>query len=509
MESDGYVTEIEYTSGYYRELSPRLIAFSLLLNGIEPPPLEGANYLELAFGQGISANIHAAAGPIHVYGTDFLPAHAANAQALTEMSGSNAKFFADNFEEFARRDSLPLFDYIVMHGVWSWVSNTNRATILDIVKARLKPGGVFFVSYNALPGKGAERALRELLLLNSIVGPRARPILERVDAALSGAQRMRNAGARFFEAYPSAKRKLESLRKASPQYVAHEYFNQEWAPFFFSEVNAAMVDAGLEFAASQSALDAIPSLRLTPDQIRVLDRIANPATRQSLRDFLLNTAFRCDLFTRDARRLPPEDVEARLKNVRITRTSLIQRQDGLMGGAKVKKESLKPIIDFLGTDNGSPKTIGSVLATVRPATDLAMDTLGAIAYLVGNAFATPAQSDSEIERSAPTCAAINEALMARSFDPGAVAVLASPVTGDGQPVNRLEQSFLRLRAKGITGPQEWVERVWSELEDRDVRIMKDDRRLESTEANLAMLQAHVNNFAGDRLALLKALRIAE
>ena len=50
----GYIAEIDYTYGFYRELSPALLNYALLLRGYEPPSLDaGFRYCELGFGQGV------------------------------------------------------------------------------------------------------------------------------------------------------------------------------------------------------------------------------------------------------------------------------------------------------------------------------------------------------------------------------------------------------------------------------------------------------------------------
>jgi hypothetical protein len=59
--TNGYQTEVNYTYGYYRDLSPNFQKFCLLLNGIESPEAqENQTHCELGFGQGVSINIHAA-----------------------------------------------------------------------------------------------------------------------------------------------------------------------------------------------------------------------------------------------------------------------------------------------------------------------------------------------------------------------------------------------------------------------------------------------------------------
>ena len=99
--SEGYFTESTYTYGYYRELSPNFMRLCLLLKGIAAPEItEDSCHCELGYGQGLSANIHAAATPGKFFGTDFNPAHAAQANEFLSASGADAKFFEDSFEDF-------------------------------------------------------------------------------------------------------------------------------------------------------------------------------------------------------------------------------------------------------------------------------------------------------------------------------------------------------------------------------------------------------------------------
>ena len=131
-----------------------------------PESSDESCHCELGIGQGLSANIHAASTAGKFFGTDFNPAHAAQAQELAAASDSDAKFFEDSFEEFANRDDLPQFDTISFHGIWSWVSDENRRHMLDIVRKHLKSGGIVYNSYNCLPGWAPVAPLRELLKLH-------------------------------------------------------------------------------------------------------------------------------------------------------------------------------------------------------------------------------------------------------------------------------------------------------------------------------------------------------
>ena len=71
---DGYISEINYTHGYYSELCPQKVKLSLALAGIVPPEIETA--CELGIGQGITTNIHAASSKTKWFGNDFNPSQA-------------------------------------------------------------------------------------------------------------------------------------------------------------------------------------------------------------------------------------------------------------------------------------------------------------------------------------------------------------------------------------------------------------------------------------------------
>jgi hypothetical protein len=117
--SAGYVADIGYTFGYYQELNPLRAKLAFLNSGLNVP--EFGHACELGFGQGLSASLHAAASVTSWQGTDFNPSQAAFAQDLIAASGANAKLYDEAFAEFANRADLPDFDFIGLHGIWSWI----------------------------------------------------------------------------------------------------------------------------------------------------------------------------------------------------------------------------------------------------------------------------------------------------------------------------------------------------------------------------------------------------
>ena len=147
------------------------------------------------------------------------------------MPGANAHFSDESFEDLAHRDDLPQMDYIVLHGIWSWVSDANRRNIVEIIRKRLKVGGAVYMSYNTLPGWAVAMPLRQLMTLHAgSAGSDVQGVVARIDASIGFVGKLADAGARYFNANPAAKPRLDAIAGQNRHYVAHEYFNRDWAP---------------------------------------------------------------------------------------------------------------------------------------------------------------------------------------------------------------------------------------------------------------------------------------
>ncbi len=174
--SAGYVLDIEYTSGFYREIAPGFLNWAILSQGLYAPTLrEGAAYCELGCGQGFGTALLAAANPgVKFYGFDFNPAQIANARRLSAQAGlTNITFEDKSFEELATAPdgAYPKFDIIAIHGIYSWISPENRRFIVDILFRHLSAGGAVYVSYNCMPGWAAVAPLQRLMREHANRGP--------------------------------------------------------------------------------------------------------------------------------------------------------------------------------------------------------------------------------------------------------------------------------------------------------------------------------------------------
>lgn len=250
-DAEGYVEQIAYTYGYQPHLDPRRMACALRSAGIEAPQVTTA--CELGFGQGLSLAIHAVAGGGRWYGTDLNPVHVATLRGLVSGTGASVDAQARTFADFFARSDLPPYDFIGAHGVWSWVSAANRGRIVSFLQRRLRPGGVLYLSYNALPGWAPMLPLRALLMRSIAAADPSRPLGERIDAALRDAAMRLARDPSFEEAHPGIEAELRAIRGKRAAYLAHEFFNRDWEPMLPEQVAAVLRAAGLRFAVDDGA----------------------------------------------------------------------------------------------------------------------------------------------------------------------------------------------------------------------------------------------------------------
>ena len=512
--TSGYVAEIDYTHGYYRELAPGLIDIALLMSGHEPPDRSSTRYLELGYGQGLSANIHAAAAPGEFWGADFNPAHAVNARSLAASSGSDAKFYDNSFAEMAARDDLPEFDYIVLHGVWSWVSDDNRRAIVDIIRKHLKVGGVVYLSYNTLPGWAVGMPLRHMMTLHAeTVGSDAQGVVGRIDGSIAFGQKLAEVGARYFAANSTAKGRLDAIAGQNRNYVAHEYFNRDWAPMYFSDAHAWLVDAKTSYACAAALLDQMDGFNLSPAQQEVINGIPYVVLRETVRDYMLNQQFRRDILVRGARKLTPLERQERLFATSVMlvvpESEISFEVEAGLGKVSLKPDIYQPIVDALAAERGRPKLIGELARNAALSSLPPGALIEGLAVLIGSGRAHPTQSEAEQAIAEPRCKALNTALIDRARFSGDVSCLASPVIGGGVGVGRFEQMFLGARARGLKTASDWAKDAWETLARQNQAIIKDGEVLQGAEANLRELDFQAQTLAGRRLEVLRRLKVVD
>ncbi|MFN3461884.1 MAG: class I SAM-dependent methyltransferase, partial [Oceanibaculum sp.] len=186
--TSGYVADLEYSRGIYREMTPGMLNLNLLMKQFQAEAFDAPGkplaYAELGCGHGLTVTMIAATCPnASVYATDFNPSHVVGARKLAEAAKlKNVHFFDHSFADFLHED-LPLFDVVALHGVYSWISEENRSLIREFLFRKLKPGGVCYISYNALPGWAAEAPMLKLMI-DLAEGEKSKHMPVRIDTAI-------------------------------------------------------------------------------------------------------------------------------------------------------------------------------------------------------------------------------------------------------------------------------------------------------------------------------------
>jgi SAM-dependent methyltransferase len=505
----GYVADIGYTYGYYTELNPLHAKLALLNAGQVCPDFGTA--CELGFGQGVSTNLNAAASVIQWHGTDFNPSQAAFAQELALASGAGAKLYDESFAEFASRRDLPDFDYIGLHGIWSWVSDENRAVIVDFVRRKLKVGGVLYVSYNCQPGWGAMVPLRELLNEHAdVLGADGAGIVSRIGGALDFVDKLLATNPGFARANPQVLERFKKIREQNRNYVAHEYFNRDWQPMAFAKMADWLEPAKVQWACSANHLDAIDAVNLTAEHQALLKEIPDAMFRQTVRDFCVNQQFRKDYWVKGARPLTALDQAELLRQQRYIlirpRADVTLKVTASLGEATLQESVYKPVLDALA--DHKPRALAQLEQALKGQNINLAQIQQALMVLGGMGVVLPAQDETQIGKAKKHTQQLNSHLLLRARSSADLLYLASPVTGGGIHIGRFQQLFLLAREKGLKQPQELAQFTWQLLSAQGQRIVKEGKPLETPQDNLAALTEDARAFAEKQLPILESLRIA-
>ncbi|MCW5623549.1 MAG: class I SAM-dependent methyltransferase [Burkholderiales bacterium] len=442
QDAAGYVTDTPYTYSYHAELDPGRVPLTLLRAGLQAPAIRTA--CDLGFGQGVSLAVHAAVSDVRWWGNDLLPEHVRHAAALDAVAGSGSVLLHASFEELLARDDVPMFDFIGMHGVLSWVSAENRGRLARFVERHLAPGGVVYTGCNAMPGSAAMVPVRQLLAQTALRAATGSTV-ERIEAALAFGAAVIDADARYLREAPQAADRFRALRSADRRYLAHEYFNRDWQPLFFAEVAELLGSAGLVFACSAQRTEHLEALTLTPDHRAMLATIADPVLRETTRDFLTNARFRRDYWVRERVVAEPAVRAAAWRAQRVVltvpRDAVPERASTAIGDVRFDPTLLSTILDRLADHR--PHTVAELAAS--NASDAVDDIVFSLAALdcVGSA-----RSDGDLLAAEARAHRFNAHVLQRARQ-GELNVLACPVTGAGMPTSRQSLLFLDALTHGV------------------------------------------------------------
>jgi SAM-dependent methyltransferase len=447
----GYVTDTAYVHDFCRVQTPAILSLAALSRNVAAAGGRGEplSYCDLGCGQGFTANLVAAANPrAEVFAADFNPTHIAGARALAAAAAlENVVFREAGFDELERDTTLPEFDIICLHGVYSWISPENRRTVVSLIRRRLKSGGLLYISYDAMPGWAGIAPLRRLLVQQHAASGGASQT--GLAQALAFADKLRELGALFHRMYPYVAVQWDRLKKLPASYLAHELLTRDWQAFSFTDVAAELAEAKLTHVGSAHLTDHVDRVNFTEEQQKFLAQIADQALGETTRDMIIGRQFRRDIFVKGVASVRPLPARERWLDTRFALTTPASEIDltfdTALGTIQLRPDMYKPVIEVL--DRG-PMTVRELVAS-PPAAKLEWSgLLDAIKVLVGRGDLQPAlPAENEAERAAST-RGFNAAVTALAKESEDLGYLASPVTGGGVRVDRLTQLYLQAKRDG-------------------------------------------------------------
>jgi len=318
--SDGQTPydRIIYPDGAYAVAHPDRAAVVAALMGLKPPPVHTARILELGTGTGGHLIAIASQYPQAVcVGVDYAQAQIRIANETVEAVGlTNITFHALNFLDIP--ETIGEFDYIIAHGIFSWVPEEVRQRMLDIIQRHLAPNGVAYLSYNAYPGWRTLQISADIMRYHTrnIEDPWEKAKAAREIIAEMAELPAHNVGdsdwTRFMNTYHEVLSTLtDYLRIKSDHVLLHDDLEETSRPFYYYEIVDLLAEHDLEYLAD-AAFPSNMVTNLAPNEEQWLKSVAHSFDEmEQYLDLIRNRTFRTSLivhhsaqFTRSITPLP-------------------------------------------------------------------------------------------------------------------------------------------------------------------------------------------------------------
>ncbi|MDO4231823.1 MAG: class I SAM-dependent methyltransferase [Lautropia sp.] len=386
--SPGYLNDVAYPAHFHRETMPGWLVAAATALGHQAPALDQPfTWLDVGCGAGLGTLVAAAAHPhAHFVGIDISAREIDEATRLAREAGlDNVRFVCIDIRQLLPADPAPPLaqgsaqthatpapphhaqphlrprspgsghgqdhglppqplpahalpatcDFIVCHGVYSWVDDETRRALRWLCQHHLKPGGLAYLAYNSQPGAAAFAAAQRFLRLSTsrLAGNSA----TRVRAGIQTLQQMAAHGAGFFTEHPAALREMQRLGQFDDAYLAHELLNEHWHAHHVGDVITDMQEeAACQYLGSATLIENIDAVSIPAklqEMLRGLQQQGASQTElETFRDLARNQTLRRDIYQRQP---TPNDTSPFMLDPDSHRQALLAQRVGLMPGKQV------------------------------------------------------------------------------------------------------------------------------------------------------------------------------
>ncbi len=281
--------EVSYPGLILPNTHPDRIAAIAKLYGMNPAQPEKCRVLELGCGDGTNLNWLA----YNLSDSEFIGIdlahnhiHEANKNA-EELLLQNVRFYQEDVLEITK-DSFGTFDYIIAHGLFSWVPEFVREKILKIYDELLNPNGVGFISYNVYPGAHRRQITNDMMrfFTRNIENPQTK--VEQGVALID--LLAENVTSPVYQEI--LKYELESFDRRPVQNIYHDDLAEINQPFYFTEFIAEAEKNDLKFLSETDYLFSERTFLSVEIAQTISDISQNPIEYEQYTDFFECRRFR-------------------------------------------------------------------------------------------------------------------------------------------------------------------------------------------------------------------------
>jgi len=293
VKEEGY-DEMPYHGYPFEYNRPENLKSVGALFGVDAPALETARVLELGCADGGNLLRFAETFPkSYTLGVDLSKVQIDIGQkTLDKLKLKNVELKVMSITDLD--ESYGKFDYIICHGVFSWVPDFVKDGILEVSKKLLNKNGLAFISYNTLPGWNMINSVRELMMYHSTNFDKVPDKITQSRAALNFIQEslegQKTPHAEFMQA--SAK----NMAGKEDHYIRHEYLEENNKAFYFNEFIEKARENDLDYI-GDTDVQRMYVGNMPKKAVEKLGTINDIVRTEQYMDFINNTQFRCTILS--------------------------------------------------------------------------------------------------------------------------------------------------------------------------------------------------------------------
>jgi methyltransferase-like protein/SAM-dependent methyltransferase len=288
---------VPYDSFPFAQSHPDRLATVATLFGLKPPPVETCRVLELGCAAGGNLVPMAEQLPAGKFlGVDMSPRQIDDGQKLIAAAGlTNVELRKASILDVG--PDYGEFDYVIAHGVFSWVPAAVQEKIFEICAAHLAPNGIAYVSYNTYPGWHMRGMIRDMMTYHASrfdtpakKTRQARALLDFLVHSLHAHDKSAYA--------VLLKQELETIRQQADHYLYHDHLEVVNEPIYFHRFAERAKAKGLQFM-GEARIGTMVTSNFGPEVDRTLRTVAQDLVQmEQYMDFLSNRLFRESLLVK-------------------------------------------------------------------------------------------------------------------------------------------------------------------------------------------------------------------